>query len=393
MQSAWQSEEGSGWQYCGVTMPRAPVSTQPPGRRAWPALGVVLAVLLLHAALLGLLPQTVGGPSTGVASPVSRPLQVRQLVLPAVLPAPEGAAEAVDGAEPTSPPPPPSRPPAARSAREPEPRPPVPDPAAPSDVPQATAADGDTLSGTAGQAAPAALPAGTPVPTYATRLPPPATLQYTVQRGGPGALAAAGALPLREGLQAQLIWRPDIAAASYTLSLGLGAVGSASVGALDLHGIAPERHVETRRGREVRAANFQRQAGEGGGRISFSGPRIEHPLWPGVQDRLSWMLQLAGVLAADPGLGQPGREVSLLVVGVRGDAAPWTFRVMALQTLQLPAGEVVGAVHLLREAQRPFDTRVDVWLDPARHHLPVRLRLQTRADGPGTEFELLRLEL
>ena len=122
-----------------------------------------------------------------------------------------------------------------------------------------------------------------------------------------------GADPARAGLQAQLIWRPDAAAASYTLSLGLGAVGSASVGALDLHGIAPERHVETRRGREVRAANFQRQAGAetgGAGRITFSGPRIEHPLLPGVQDRLSWMLQLAGVLAADPALGQPGREVS-----------------------------------------------------------------------------------
>ena len=143
-------------------------------------------------------------------------------------------------------------------------------------------------------------------------------------------------------------------------------------GALDLHGIAPERHVETRRGREVRAANFQRltgphgEGGEGAGRITFSGPRIEHPLLPGVQDRLSWMLQLPAVLAAEPALGQPGREVSLLVVGVRGDAALWVFRVVAVQTLQLPAGEVVNALHLRREAQRPYDTRVDVWLDPAR---------------------------
>ena len=260
----------------------------------------------------------------------------------------------------------------------------------------AQSTDNDTLVGAPEEISPTALPAGTPLPTYATRLPPPATLQYTVQRGGAALTPAATAV--RGGLQAQLIWRPDTAAATYTLSLGLGAslgqVGSASVGALDLHGIAPERHVETRRGREVRAANFQRPsmgASEGAGRISFSGPRIEHPLLPGVQDRLSWMLQLPGVLAADPALGQPGSELTLLVVGVRGDAALWTFRVVAAQTLQLPAGEVLNAVHLRRDTQRPYDTRVDVWLDPARHHLPVRLRLQYRADGPSTEFELLRL--
>ena len=401
------------------------------GRRAWPALGVVLAVLLLHAALLGLLPQRVGGPAPGAARVTPRPLQVRQVELPALAPAlgparvsalgpalvsaltpapvpapvpaplPPPAREAAQ-APPPQPLPRPSR---SAAARVPEPPAPLPD-LTPQDLPAAAAAavaaaaaaaaadtaakatSDDALAGAPEEAGSTAWPAGTPLPTYATRLPPPATLQYTVQRGGgPG----AGAMQLRDGLQAQLIWRPDTSAATYTLSLGLGAAGSASVGALDLHGIAPERHVETRRGREVRAANFQRQAGEGGGRISFSGPRIEHPLLPGVQDRLSWMLQLPGVLAADPALGQPGRELTLLVVGVRGDAALWTFRVMAVRTLPLPAGEVLNAVHLRREAPGPYDTRVDVWLDPARHHLPVRLRLQYRADGPGTEFELLRL--
>ena len=130
--------------------------------------------------------------------------------------------------------------------------------------PPAQSTDNDTLVGAPEEISTTALPAGTPLPTYATRLPPPATLQYTVQRGG--AALAPAATAVRGGLQAQLIWRPDTAAATYTLSLGLGLglgaslgqVGSASVGALDLHGIAPKRHVETRRGREMRAANFQR---------------------------------------------------------------------------------------------------------------------------------------
>ena len=390
-------------------MPLAPMPSMRPtprGRRVWPVLGVVLAVLLLHAALLGLLTQALGGPPPGAAA---RPLQVRQLLRPPLAgaaapaaperarlrPAPGPATESEPEPQSASPSPSPS--PSA------SPLPPLRVRAQAADASTDTALavptdkdkdkdndkDNDALPDALGDAAPTALPAGPPLPTYPTRLPPPATLQYTVQRGGPGASATVA--PVRAGLQAQLSWRPDPAAATYTLSFGLGIAGSASVGALDLHGIAPQRHVETRRGREVRAANFQRQPGEGGGRITFSGPRIEHALLPGVQDRLSWMLQLPAVLAADPALAQPGREVTLLVVGVRGDAAPWAFRVLAVQTLPTPAGEVPNAVHLRREAQHAYDTRVDVWLDPARHHLPVRLRLQNRADGPGTEFELLRL--
>lgn len=360
--------------------PPALMPSARPARR-WPAvLGLALAVLLLHAVLLNGLPRLPGSPSAP-----AQPLQLRQLVVPA----PAADVQTAQAAAATAVPPPAPAParPRGRPADEP-PQPPA--PAAPTEA--ADAADAADVAGPAGaspapSAAPAAIPAGTPLPTYATQLPPPATLQYTVRREG--ALRESREGP-NEGLQAQLIWRPE--AAGYTLSLGLGAVGWASVGALDAHGLAPERHVETRRGREVRAANFQRQpAAEGGGRITFSGPRIEHPLLPGVQDRLSWLLQLAGVMAADPTLAQPGREVVLLVVGVRGDATLWRLRVLAVAPLALPAGEVAGAVHLQRVAPGPDETRIDVWLDPARHHLPVRLRQQHRAEGPGTTFELLRL--
>ncbi len=216
---------------------------------------------------------------------------------------------------------------------------------------------------------------GSVLPVYATRLPPASTLQYTVQRAGPG----------RSGIQAELRWRPS--GDTYTLTLGMGAAGWASVGGLDLHGIAPERHVETRRGREVRAANFQRDSA----RITFSGPQTEYPLLPGAQDRLSWMLQLAGVMAANPQLAEAGGEVALFVAGVRGDGAVWTFTTIGTESLDLPSGVLTGLVHLHREPQRPYDTRVDVWLDPARQHLPVRLRMQTRADSESSDFQLATL--
>ena len=360
---------GTRWQYCGVLLPtfvavatRAmPLPWARTPRRAGAALGLAMAVLLLHAWLLGGLPKPPGPSRPGFAP---RALQVRQLAQ-----AGDNTATAATAAPPPARAAAPARVPAQASAQTPAQAPvrraaQPPKPAAA----EATATDEDTASASA-----ATTPSdGTVLPVYATRLPPPSTLQYTMQRSGPG----------RTGIQAELRWRP--VADTYTLTLGFAAAGWASVGALDLHGIAPERHVETRRGRELRAVNFQRDSA----RITFSGPQTEYPLLPGAQDRLSWMLQLAGVLAANPTLGEAGREVALFVAGVRGDAAVWTFTASGPESLELASGTVAGAVHLHREPQRAFDTRVDIWLDPARHHLPVRLRMQTRAAGESTDFVL-----
>jgi len=38
-------------------------------------------------------------------------------------------------------------------------------------------------------------------------------------------------------------------------------------------------------------------------------------------------------------------------------------------------------VHLLREPQRPYDTRAEVWLAPAQHHLSLRAPLSNGADN------------
>lgn len=157
-----------------------------------------------------------------------------------------------------------------------------------------------------------------------------------------------------------------------------------SQGLLDSAGVAPERYTENRRGRELRAVNFQREAG----RISFSGPGVEHPLVEGAQDRLSWMIQLGAVLSANPALAEPGAQIQVFVAGTRGDAETWVFTVQGHESLDLPGGSVHQAVHLLREPRRPYDTQAHVWLDPARHHLPVRLHLRVRATGEGTLLEL-----
>jgi len=324
------------------------ISGRAPARpRRWAGLaGLAALVVLLHGWLLGSLPALPGFGGRGEAPKV---LQVRQIV-PAAPAAPAVAA--------------------AQPAIEPAPRP----------VPARVAAAPSATRAGAAPAAPVdpapAPPAtgGTALPVYPTRLPPAVTLQYAVQRDG----------AMRRGdLQAELRWRPADDG-RYELTLSLAATGWASVGTVDAHGLAPERQVETRRGRELRAANFQRDSG----RITFSGPQLEFPLLPGAQDRLSWLLQLAAVLEANPALAGAGSEVTLFVAGPRGDAGLWTFNSQGSETAELPAGAISGAVHLRRSGERPYDTRVDVWLDPARHHLPVRLRVQNRAEVEPTDFVL-----
>lgn len=222
-------------------------------------------------------------------------------------------------------------------------------------------------------AAPAASDAeGAPPPLYATQLPPPMTLRYELRRGR---LSGSG----------DLHWRPE--AGRYSLRLdgsvmGLSVLTQDSSGTLDAHGLAPERFTDQRARRPVVAANFEREAG----RIRFSGPSHEVPWQPGVQDRLSWMVQLAAVAQAEPQRLGAGERIVMQVVGARGDASTWAFRSLGAETLTLFSAPL-PTVHLLREPRHPYDTRVEVWLDPARHHLPVRAVM-----GSGDEDRLeLRL--
>ncbi|MBX3634514.1 MAG: DUF3108 domain-containing protein [Rubrivivax sp.] len=218
---------------------------------------------------------------------------------------------------------------------------------------------------------------GEPPPRYATRLPPSQRLHYTLERG---AQRGGATLHWQQGDDGyRLVLEGDF---------GRDLAGRSSRGTLDGDGLAPERYVETRRGREQRAVNFQRDKAL----ITFSAAVHGQPLWPAAQDRLSWLVQIAAALEADAALREPGSLLRLFVAGPRGDAETWTFELRGREPLDLPAGTVVDALHLRREPPRPWEPQVDLWLDPARHHLPVRLRWLVRPTGETTELMLLRAE-
>ncbi len=338
-----------------------------------PALGVALLVVLGHALLLAGLPMDIGGPRPAPA-PV---LQVRQIVLAA---APAAAPRLIP-----SPPPSIRRPPSAvprRAAPVTPPRPPAlaeaaardaesePATALPALIPVALTAQADSA------AAPAATAnAETPPPTYATKPPPPVALRYELRRG-----AVRG--------QGEVQWRPE--GRHYELQIegsafGLPLLSQTSSGGFDAAGLAPQRFVERRRGREQRAANFQRERGV----ISFSASSDEFALLPGAQDRLSWMLQLAAIIEAAPGRYGVGDHVAMQVTGVRGDVDVWRFSVVGREAVEVAGGErIADTLVLRRDPRKPYDTRVDVWLDPKRHHLPVRLKLGNATGNDALELLL-----
>jgi hypothetical protein len=317
----------------------------------WPVLLAIGAtVLLLHIAALMVLGPAWLDPDGPPA--VAPRLHVRSLVAP-----------------------PPQATPVEATARAaaPEPRPAAHASAAP--VPAATPVDGNRPDAASAQSTPSdavaeAAPLAVDVPVYKTLLPPAGRWRYRLQRG------------LVVG-DADLDWAP-LADARYELHLqgrvaGVTLLDWASQGQIDPAGVAPERFAVRRRGRDSQAANFQREAGK----ITFSGPTHELPLVPGVQDRLSWVLQLTAIVAAAPERFASGATILLYVAGARGDGDVWAFDVHGFETV----GEI-PVLKLAREPRRLYDTRAEIWLDPADHFLPLRLRQTPTGGGPS--LELLR---
>jgi hypothetical protein len=206
---------------------------------------------------------------------------------------------------------------------------------------------------------------------YATRAPAPTRLHYRLQAGD------------RRG-EAVLDWQHD--GKAYLLQLeaqeqGAPLLQQTSSGGFDAAGLAPERFVDRRRGRGAGAANFLRDSG----RITFSGPRTEHPAWPGVQDRLGWIAQLAAIAAA---AGRVPPRVSIFVVDGRGYGGLWTFEEAGSEAIDTPLGTVL-ATRVERAPQQLSDWRVQAWLDPQRDHWPVRLRMTVARSGAVFELNAI----
>jgi len=359
-------------------------AARPSGSRRRPLLVCAVLVVALHLAFLDAVDDR-AGTSPDVGAP---PMSVRSIAPP---PEPETAI-AVEIAAAASPPPaapPPAAPPPPLGPRlQPPQRAPQPSPLQPSvsaiPIEASASSAGAQQLASANLAEPSPVGAadrpsasladveGAPPPVYRTRLPPAATIHYEVRRGG---LRGEG----------EIRWRPrddgyrlvlEAKIANLTLLL------QTSEGVIDANGLAPVRFVDQRPRRSAQAANFVRDAG----RITFSGAGVESPLLDGSQDRLSWMVQLAGIAAAEPQLLGEGGQITMAVVGARGDTGIWVLRSAGHEDVETAHG-TVRAVKLVRQGRSAHDTTAEIWLDPERSYLPARATLRNNA---GTsEYDLL----
>ncbi len=232
--------------------------------------------------------------------------------------------------------------------------------------------------------------AGTPPPAEAVT-PEPTPSSAAPSPPQSARLAAAGEwhyILLQNGMygRARLNWQPS--GRDYTLMLERELEGRPlpawkSQGQIGEQGLSPERYVQQRRGRDMVATNFRRDEGL----ISYSTSADLVPLPAGVQDRLSWWIQLAALIEARPEQYPPGSELRLPVAAFRGEAREWVFQVLDQQTLELPGASVARALHLRRLALGPYSGEIEVWLDPARGHIPVQL-IMDLPDDRGWQLQL-----
>jgi hypothetical protein len=246
--------------------------------------------------------------------------------------------------------------------------------AASAEAPQAAASGTQAPADAPMVAASAAtLAASAPTPQQqrllATRYqaPAPVRIGYDVS-------AEAKGVPLRA--QGELLWQHDGQAYTARLEIKAFLLGSrvqTSAGRITSHALAPTRFSDKVRS-EV-AAHFR----EDQGKVTFSANSPDVDLQPMAQDRLSVFMQLAGMLAAEPGKYPPGTRIAMQTIGPRSGET-WEFNVEEDEALNLAGGQVT-ARRLLHVPAMDFDQKVELWLAPTLGYMPVRLRItQTNGD-------------
>lgn len=316
-----------------------------PWRRLLPLAVLVLAV---HLLLLGPARERLAPPATQAAF-VTRSIAATATAAPA---APAAAAPAAPGPPAPSAQPRRARPPPAAAAAQP--------------VQQPVQQQQGAVAGAPEAASPPAPPAPPAAPAQLVSIPAPARLHYEVT-------VLARGITLQG--QARLDWRHD--GSAYEARLELSAPGlrprvQRSEGRITGAGLAPRYFSDRSRGEQ--ATHFDADQG----RVVFSNNQPQAPLVPGMQDRLSVVMQLAALVRGDPARFTAGTQLTIPTASTR-EAEDWIFSVGGEEDVALPNG-AMPALKLQRLPRREFDQKLELWLAPRMDYAPVRLRL-TNPDG------------
>ena len=182
----------------------------------------------------------------------------------------------------------------------------------------------------------------------------------------------------------------------YTLTLTAKAVGWLSVfvsepvelmsaGRLGPDGLVPTRFKQNTPRRPPAESRFDPTANTA--QLNADAPVIPAP--QGLQDRLSVAFQLAWIGESQPRGLEPGQRFEI-PLATHKELRTVAFQVGDPEDLVLPGGILVSA---LRVTSDPFQTRrmgqIDLWLDPADRHFPVRI-LYSEPGGRALDFLAIR---
>jgi Protein of unknown function (DUF3108) len=176
----------------------------------------------------------------------------------------------------------------------------------------------------------------------------------------------------------------NIDGSSYNLSLEASALliftqTERSEGKLSPQGLAPERYSSTRTGRSEQATHFLPEQGK----IKFSNNKPDEVLLVGAQDRLSALIQLAGIIGGDIERYKIVNRISMQVAGL-DSAEIWEFNLQGISDINVPAANM-QALKLSRTPRNEYDQRLEIWLSPQLGYLPIRIR-QSSATAPDQDF-------
>lgn len=370
----------------------------PPRRQLFAA--TVLAVAA-HILLLVGLPQL--GQGAVRAGDQGTAFVTRMVAAPAPpAPAPAPPKPEPPPAEPVAPPPTPTpserpRPPAPRKTAAPRPKPPEPPRPAETAAFRSVAAGGlepepsllgpPPLGGFGGKNAP--QPITPPLPTdqagtaldvaagagdAPAQVAPAAEIAYATEARIGGETAA---------MTTTLDWRQDgrLYDIKWVLySPRFGDRTRVSTGLLSPQGLVPVE--ASLRLPEAQAMRFDYPARQ----VHFSATGADEPLRPGVQDRLSVLMQLGALLAGDAQRYPVGTRIDLPAAHPYGPGA-WRFEVEAEEPVTALNGRELPTLRLVHQPEDERDARIEVWLGRSLNYLPVRLRI-TEANGDTVEHTM-----
>jgi hypothetical protein len=147
-----------------------------------------------------------------------------------------------------------------------------------------------------------------------------------------------------------------------------GVLTQSSEGQIDSNGFVPTRFLEQRGSRGPREVTHDPASGQ----IKLANQQVAQSA-PGVQDRLSSLLQIGLLLRGIEPLQDPGQTLSFPEMTPSG-LGQATYRNQGVEKLQL-SGKTVDAIRLTRLQKNPREPQIDIWVAASMQWLPVRIRL------------------